>query len=404
MMRHFINALFIMAGLTTLQAQSARSLEEIGQQWPDVTIRNVNDGSLPVMLRAFDRTWHTNAVGDALEMMAKGTTQGMLHEESGYSGLYDARNGYIEVFFDDESSGTMQACCRLRANGHSLLVVMLGSHDGFDVELLLSYDYDPQACRLTPDEKAIEGLPKVTDPNMMHIHELPQTGDELEVIEYYGEDVTEYRFAWDGSKFGLSKRNTQCYDCGPVEIEGEYYIQVPLEAAEPTIADFVETCFSNGDVLPEMLGDIRSAWHRYRMNKTLPSHTTFLLDKNRGYMRYERKWDEGDYSVAEMCYWNCADRQHKLIAQSIATYDENSMYVCSQYDGYMFSLYDNQKKTMNQATLPDIISGDYSDLEDMATVVFSLPRTGKDIVVKHYTPSGVKQEKLLWNGNKFVRK
>ena len=183
MMRHFINALFIMAGLTTLQAQTARSLEEIGQQWPDVTIRDVNDGSLPVMLRAFDRTWHTNAVGDALKMVAKGTTQGMLHEESGYSGLYDARNGYIEVFFDDESSGTMQACCRRRANGHSLLVVMLGSHDGFDVELLLSYDYDPQACRLTPDEKAIEGLPKVTDPNMMHIHELPQTGDELEVIE-----------------------------------------------------------------------------------------------------------------------------------------------------------------------------------------------------------------------------
>ena len=106
MMRHFINALFIMAGLTTLQAQTARSLEEIGQQWPDVTIRNVNDGSLPVMLRAFDRTWRTNAVGDALEMMAKGTTQGMLREESGYSGLYDARNGYVEVFFDDESSGT----------------------------------------------------------------------------------------------------------------------------------------------------------------------------------------------------------------------------------------------------------------------------------------------------------
>ena len=63
----------------------------------------------------------------------------------------------------------------------------------------------------------------------MHIHELPQTGDELEVIEYYGDDVTEYRFAWDGSKFGLSKKNTQCYDCGPVEIEGEYYIQVPFE-------------------------------------------------------------------------------------------------------------------------------------------------------------------------------
>ena len=137
MMRHFIYALSLMAGLTTMQAQTARSLEEIGQQWPAVTIRDVNDGSLPVMLRAFDRTWHTNAVGDALEMMAKGTTQSMLHEESGYSGLYDSRNGYVEVFFDDESSGTMQACSRRRANGHSLLVVMLGSHDGFDVELLL---------------------------------------------------------------------------------------------------------------------------------------------------------------------------------------------------------------------------------------------------------------------------
>ena len=402
MMRHFINALFIMAGLTTVQAQTARSLEEIGQQWPDVTIHDVNDGSLPVMLRAFDRTWHTNALGDALEMMAKGTTQGVLHEESGYSGLYDARNGYVEVFFDDESSGTMQACCRRRVNGHSLLVVMLGSHDGFDTELLLSYDYDPQACRLTPDEKAIDGLPKVTDPNMMHIHELPQTGDELEVIEYYGDDVTEYRFAWDGSKFGLSKKNTQCYDCSPVEIEGEYYIQVPFEASEPTIADFVETYFSNGDVLPEMLGDIRTAWHRYKMNKTQPSHTTFLLDKNRGYMRFERKWESGDYSVAEMCYWNCADGRHKVVAQSIASY-ENGTFRNWQYDGYSFSLYDSETRTMKQVELDDICVGNVS-LFDCSNTVMLLPRTGKDIIAKKYSETGVDTEVLRWTGNKFQTK
>ena len=48
MMRHFINALFIMAGLTTVQAQTAHSLEEIEAQWPNVTIRDVNDDSLHI--------------------------------------------------------------------------------------------------------------------------------------------------------------------------------------------------------------------------------------------------------------------------------------------------------------------------------------------------------------------
>ena len=45
-----------MAGLTTIQAQTIRSLEDIGEQWTDVTIRDAGDGSLPAMLRAFDRT------------------------------------------------------------------------------------------------------------------------------------------------------------------------------------------------------------------------------------------------------------------------------------------------------------------------------------------------------------
>ena len=404
MMRHFFNALMIMAALTTVQAQTNRSLEDIAHQWTDVTIRDVNDGSLPTVLRAFDRTWHTAAVGDALDMLAKRTAQGLHHEESGYAGLFDAENDYIEVFYDVESYETMQACCRRRADGHGLLVIMLGSHAEGDIELLLSYDYDPQACTLVPEEGAIDGLAKVTDPNMIRSHELPQRGDELEVVEYYEEDVTEYRFAWDGSKFKLGKKVTQCYDCNPVLVDDEYVIPVTLAEDEPTIADFVDASFGNGDVLPEMLGDIRTAWHRCKMNKSLPSHTTFVLDKNRGYMRFERKWEDGGYSVAEMCYWNCADRRHKLVAQSIATYDDNNRYVCSQYDGYMFSLYDAQKKSMSQAILPDIIRGDYTDLEDMAAVVFLLPRTGKDIVVKRYTPSGVKQEKLLWDGNKFERK
>ena len=402
MMRLFLTLVLLVSGLIPAQAQTDSSLDEIEQRWADVTIRDVNDDSLPTMLRAFDRTWHTAAGSDALDMVAKGNAQGMHHEESGYSGLYDVRNGYIEVFFDDETCETLQACCRRRADGHSLLVVMLGSHAGFDKELLLSYDYDPQACRLTPDEKAIDGLPKVTDLNMMRIHELPQTGDELEVIEYYGDDVTEYRFAWDGSKFGLSKKNIQCYDCVPVEIEGEYYIQVPFEGAEPTIADFVDIYFSNGDVLPEMLGDIRSAWHRYRMNKTLPSHTTFLLDKNSGYMRNERKWQDGNLSVAEMCYWNCTDRRHKVVAQSIASYEEGT-FRCWQYDGYSFSLYDSETRSMKQVELSDISVGDVS-LFDCSNTVMQLPRTGKDIIAKKYSETGVDTEVLRWTGNKFRTK
>ena len=104
MMRLFLTLVLLVAGLIPAQAQTNSSLEEIEQRWADVIIRDVNDDSLPAMLRAFNRTWQTAAGSDALGMVAKGNAQGMHHEESGYSGLYDVRNGYIEVFFDDETS------------------------------------------------------------------------------------------------------------------------------------------------------------------------------------------------------------------------------------------------------------------------------------------------------------
>ena len=402
MLRQFLITLTLMAGLTSAGAQTTPPLEELGQQWTGVTIGGVADGTLTALLRSFDRTWHTAAVGDALGMMAQGKSQRVWSDEASFEGLYDAKNDYVEVISDYESSESMQACCRRRADGHRLLAVMLGSHAEGDRELLMTFDYDPQAGTLTPDTAAIGELPAVTDLNMMRIHELPQAGDELEVLEYFGDDVTLYRFAWDGQRFRLGKKTRQCYDCGPVEEDGGTYFQLTSETADPGIGDFVDFYFNEGEVLPELLGAIHTAWRRFKLGKTLPANTSLTLDRKNGYMRYERKWRDGCNSVAEMCFWNCADGQHKMVALSIATY-ENGSYLSGQYDGFDFYRYDAATRRMEILQLDDIYSGDNAWL-DMSATALSLPRRGKDIVARRYEPKGVETMVLRWTGSGFAAK
>ncbi|MBO4754455.1 MAG: hypothetical protein J5543_07650 [Bacteroidales bacterium] len=401
-MKRLLNIMLLLSGLTIAQAQSYSSLVEIAQRWADVTIRDVDDGSLPTMLQAFDRTWHTAPVKDVLGVLSQGKTRCVLDEDTGYIVQYDEENGYVELEEDGTDNPYMQACYWQRPEGHRLFAIMLGAPVDPDMEVLCCYDFDSKTRTLVPEASIPVGLPALPE-DARRSHELPHRGNEMMVTEHHEEEVIEYLFAWDGTKPVLSATKTQCYDCAMI-VDDEYVYPVPSETGEPTITDFVDVCFGNGMVLPELLGDVRYAWHRYRMSKWLPANTTFLLDKRSGYMRFEKTWAGGSRSEVEMCYWNCSDSRHKLVAESIVTYDEDGRYACMQYDGYTFYVYDAQTKTMKQAPLSDIVSGDFAVLENIQSVVLSLPRTGKDIEVKHYAPSGVQTLKLVWDGNKFLMK
>ena len=90
---------------------------------------------------------------------------------------------------------------------------------------------------------------------------------------------------------------------------------------------------------------------------------------------------------------NEADQKHKLFACSRWSY-VNGKPELGQYDGIVFFRYDNATRKMAFVAPPGF-------REENDLVTYSLPRTGRDIVVT-YWKSGTPQPKVLkFNGTKF---
>jgi hypothetical protein len=69
MKKTFIWAFLLIA--VSARSQTFLSVEEILERWPDVVIPNAGDGSLPAMLRPFDKTWPTKLTSDARSVIDK---------------------------------------------------------------------------------------------------------------------------------------------------------------------------------------------------------------------------------------------------------------------------------------------------------------------------------------------
>ena len=101
-----------------------------------------------------------------------------------------------------------------------------------------------------------------------------------------------------------------------------------------------------------------------------------------------------------MCYWNEADGKHKLFAYNVALYT-NGKYTAGQYDGITFYRYNNATKTMTPTS--DVGIEEAYPTEMGASTSFTLPRTGKDLVVTWtWSDTGkVKKHTMKWNGRRF---
>ena len=95
-----------------------------------------------------------------------------------------------------------------------------------------------------------------------------------------------------------------------------------------------------------------------------------------------------------MCFWNEADKKHKLFAYSNWSYF-NGHPELGQFDALTFYRYDNATRTMEYALTPgfDVI------YENGTT--YSLPRVGKDIKVNKWDGGMKNQTTLKWNGHGF---
>jgi hypothetical protein len=168
----------------------------------------------------------------------------------------------------------------------------------------------------------------------------------------------------------------------------------------PNIKDFVTALLSREDI-GESLNGMKLSWDLYRNGMKLMPGDEFIVDTQNGYVGFVSVGDEKDRLVIECCYWNYADKKHKLVALTNDLYLDGKA-TNGQYTGIEFYIYDNASRTMKHVYAQDI--GAEIDVPDGESVVcHSLPRQGKTMAYIIHTPSGKSEKRLTWNGSKFIQ-
>ena len=188
--------------------------------------------------------------------------------------------------------------------------------------------------------------------------------------------------------------------CCMMSMTAQDGIRVNYKGSHPTITDFAWAYFNDieneeesGD-RPALL--VKEAWVRYQKGLPQEEGVKFILDEKNGYVSYEQEID--DYTIRmEMCYWNENDGKHKLFAfNDMASYSQDGP-LYSETSQLTFLRYDDATRHMTYCDAPgfDVYDGN---------VTYSLPQTGKDIIVTRWNEDGsIVKTPLKWNGHKFIK-
>lgn len=177
-------------------------------------------------------------------------------------------------------------------------------------------------------------------------------------------------------------------------------LPVRFSGSSPGITDFLNAILSQEDC-GELLGAYAQHWKQYRKGQKLSPGVKITVDQKNGYVCYEQTYPEDDSRVTvETCYWNCKDGRHKLIAQSIMTY-QHGRRLCAQYDGITFYRYDAARRRMKWESAYDLCGEAFTDVANKDGTIISLPRIGKDVQLSERTATGKRHYVLEWTGNGF---
>ena len=105
-----------------------------------------------------------------------------------------------------------------------------------------------------------------------------------------------------------------CYSLAMAAQDG---IEVRFLGTSPDIIDFAWSFVTAYDDDENAESDesrhaVKAALERYRTGESQPEGWTITVDRKNGYMCLESKY-ENYYNKWEMCYWNMADKKHKLL-------------------------------------------------------------------------------------------
>ena len=194
--------------------------------------------------------------------------------------------------------------------------------------------------------------------------------------------------------------------------------KVTFTGKAPTIKDFARAYCSQSEA-----GSFeREALAAFTKGNYKKGTTECVVDTKNGYVNYRVGAIDGSVTTLEMCYWNCDNKNEKIVA---VNYIDSSM----GFDESMLTFYRYNVKTKKMKLIeapfdrnPDAIDLVDQDKADKATIdlvlnsrnedankfqpSFILPRTGKDIIYRMADPNAIpkrfqKEGKLIWNGNGF---
>ena len=381
----------------TLYAQETYKyvfLEDLDKQWATKPINNVINGSLGIMLERFDQTWPTWMVGAVRNTMEKGLEKEVLDEETSLTVTIDTKNGYVIVGDGGTDGEYMSACYWNRSNGHKLLAVLLGKPTDPCIEVLCTYDYDPQKKMLTPEPDILKGYRWGERGEYVQVFcHLPKKGKNVLVDEWGNDGPVQHTFTWDGMKPVYSKTEPYEYD------DGLTPITVRFKGTQPNVKDFVTALLAPNET-DESRNGLRQAWDFYKNGMKQMPGDDLIVDVQNGYVGYVSE-DETSRQVIECCYWNYADRRHKLVAITNDLFMDGKAVV-GQFTGITFYKYDNATRQM-KVVYDDELGINLEAPSGTEAASHALPRQGKTIIYSYYTPSGKVEKRLTWNGSKFVK-
>ena len=195
MRRIFICIIVLIAFIGSNSAQNTLDNSEVNSLWRTKRISVKDGGQTPdvvTLLRAFHQALPTWAVSQVLKQAdhpAKGTRQSGTaaiwdgEEEDDYRILIDRRNGYADLASQTDIDQTAASVWR-KDNGHRIFALSLFQQHGNPQNVLCWYDYDPQTQTITPEKSPLEDF-KPSAKGAFVAYELPMTGTDFNIIEYY---------------------------------------------------------------------------------------------------------------------------------------------------------------------------------------------------------------------------
>ena len=185
----------LIAFIGSNSAQNTLDNSEVNSQWRTKKISVKDGGQTPdvvTLLRAFHQALPTWAVSQVLKQAdhpAKGTRQSGTaaiwdgEEEDDYRILIDRRNGYADLASQTDIDQTAASVWR-KDNGHRIFALSLFQQHGNPQNVLCWYDYDPQTQTMTPEKSPLDDF-KPSTKGAFVAYELPMTGTDFNIIEYY---------------------------------------------------------------------------------------------------------------------------------------------------------------------------------------------------------------------------